>query len=118
MSFEPGLRPWKRKEGEGVQGWQGLPSRRDSGLEEEWSLEMDLEDEAESRKKLDEQKRKLIVCRKSFRKASRVTSSSSCRKWNKGGTISCQNISRTKKRNLQKDSTAAEEEMRKLQKEL
>ena len=44
-----------KKEGEGVQGGQGLPSRRESGLEE-WSVEMDLEDEAESRKKLDEQR--------------------------------------------------------------
>ena len=58
----------------------------------------------------------------------RVTCSSSrCRKWNKGGTIPCQNIRKCRKdreniqsiqdkrRNLQKDSTAVEEEMRKLQ---
>ena len=57
--------PWARiealekKEGEGVQGGQGLPSRRESGLEEGWGVEMDLEDEVESRKKLDEQTRKL-----------------------------------------------------------
>ena len=30
------------------------------------------------------------VCRKSFRKASRVTCSSSCKRWSKGGTTSCQ----------------------------
>ena len=53
------LEALEKKEGEGVQGGQGLPSRRESGLEEEWCVEMDLEDEAESRKKLDEQKRKL-----------------------------------------------------------
>ena len=49
----------KEKEGEGVQGGQGLPSKRGSGLEGEWGVEMDLGDEAESRKKLDEQTRKL-----------------------------------------------------------
>ena len=53
------LEALEKKEGEGVQGGQGLPSRREGGLEELWSVEMDLEDEAESRKKLDEQKRKL-----------------------------------------------------------
>ena len=49
----------EKKEGEGVQGGQGLPSRRGSSLEEEWSAEMDLEDMAEGRKKLDEQEKKL-----------------------------------------------------------
>ena len=48
-----------RQEGEGAQGGQGLQSRRESGMEEEWRTDMDLEDEVESRKKLDEQKRKL-----------------------------------------------------------
>ena len=45
--------------GEGAQGGQGLPCRRESGLEEEWRMDMDVEEEIESRKKLDEQKRKL-----------------------------------------------------------
>ena len=49
----------EKKEGEGVQGRARLPSRRESDLAEEWRVEMDLEDEAESRKKLDQQKRKL-----------------------------------------------------------
>ena len=49
----------EKKEGEGVQGGQGLPSRRESDLEEVWGMEMDLEGEVESRKKLDEQRRKL-----------------------------------------------------------
>ena len=49
----------EKKEGEGVQGGQGLPSTRESGLEEEWGVEMDLEDDVERRKKPDEQKRKL-----------------------------------------------------------
>ena len=53
-------------------------------------------------KKLDEQRRKLqkelrdidkfsCVCRKSFRKTSRVTCNSSCKRWSKGGMTSCQN---------------------------
>ena len=39
-------------------GVQGLPSRSESGSEEEWSVEMDFEDEVERRKKLDVQRRK------------------------------------------------------------
>ena len=52
--FEPGLRPWKKKEGEGVQGGQGLPltERKRPGRRV-------VEDEAESRKKLDDQKKKI-----------------------------------------------------------
>ena len=53
------LEALEKKEGEGDQGGQGFPSRRESGLEEAWGAEMDLEDEAESRKKLDEIKKKL-----------------------------------------------------------
>ena len=49
----------EKMEWEGVQGGHGLTSRRESGLDEEWRMEMDLEDEVESRKKLDEQRRKL-----------------------------------------------------------
>ena len=49
----------EKKEGEGVQGGQGLPSRRESALEEERGMEMDLEAEVESLKKLDAQRRKL-----------------------------------------------------------
>ena len=45
----------EKKEGEG----QSLPARRESGMAEEWGTDMDLEDEVESCKKLDEQKRKL-----------------------------------------------------------
>ena len=48
-----------KKGGEGAQGGQSLPSRRESGLEEEWRVDMDIEDEIESSKKLDEQERKL-----------------------------------------------------------
>ena len=49
----------EKKGGEGAQGGQGLPSRGESGMEEEWRMDMDFEEEVESRKKLDEQKRKL-----------------------------------------------------------
>ena len=50
----------EKKGGEGAQGGQGFLSRRESGMEEEWGMDMDVEeDEIESRKKLDEQKRKL-----------------------------------------------------------
>ena len=101
---------------------------------------MDLEDEADSRKKLVEQQRKLqkelrdiekFSCvPKEFQEALRVTCRNSCKKWNKGSTISCQNIRKCRRgrqkmqsiqdkgRTLPKDSTAAEEEMRKLQEEL
>ena len=50
----------EKKGGEGAQGGQGLPSRRESCMEEEWRMDMDVEDEIESRTKLDEQKKKLL----------------------------------------------------------
>ena len=40
-----------------MQGGPGLPPRRESGMEEVWG--MDVEDEIESRKKLDERRKKL-----------------------------------------------------------
>ena len=46
-----------RQSGGEEQGGQGLPPRRERGMEEVCG--MDVEDEIESRKKLDEQKRKL-----------------------------------------------------------
>ena len=48
---------YQKQNGEGAQGGQGIPPSRESGLEEEWT--MDFEDEIESRKMLDEQKKKL-----------------------------------------------------------
>ena len=57
--LRPRIKALEKKEGEGVQGGQGLPSRRESGLEEEWRIEMDRGDEVEGRKKQDEQRRKL-----------------------------------------------------------
>ena len=48
----------EKKGGEGAQGGQGFPFRTESGMEEEWRMEMYLEDEVESRRKLEKQKRK------------------------------------------------------------
>ena len=36
---------WEKKGGERAQGGQGLPSRRESGKEEEWRMDLDVEDE-------------------------------------------------------------------------
>ena len=47
----------RKQSGEAEEGGQGLPLRRESGLEEMWRREV--EDEIESRKKLDEQRKKL-----------------------------------------------------------
>ena len=48
----------EKKGGEGAQGGQDPPSRKESGMEEQWGMDMDVEDEIESRKKLDEQRPK------------------------------------------------------------
>ena len=56
---ELGARPWRKREEKEPNQGRGLPSRGESGMEEEWEMDMDVEDEIESRKKLDEQKRKL-----------------------------------------------------------
>ena len=58
-SFKPGVRPWKRRKVKESKEGKGF-HQRESDLEEEWGVEMDLEDEAESRKMLDEQKRKFL----------------------------------------------------------
>ena len=42
---------YEKRETEGAQRGQGLPARRESGMEEEWGTDMDVEDEIESRKK-------------------------------------------------------------------
>ena len=49
----------EKKGGEGAQGGQGNPSRRESGMEEEWGMDMDVDEEVESRKKSDEQKKEV-----------------------------------------------------------
>ena len=81
-------------------------------------MDMDLEEEIESRKKLDEQKNSCrrsceklknsrVLCRR-LRKASRVTCSSNCKRWSKGGMTSCQStrsaekITKVDKRNMLK----------------
>ena len=35
--FEPGLRPWKKRKVKESKEGKGLPLKRESGLEEEWS---------------------------------------------------------------------------------
>ena len=40
----------EKKGGEGAQGGQCLPSRRECGMEEEWGMDMDVEDEIERQK--------------------------------------------------------------------
>ena len=68
---------------EGQEG-QGEPARRESGLEEGWN--MDVEEEAVNRKKLDEQRSrqlrdldKLRVCRRTLKPGSKRRGSKSCR---------------------------------------
>ena len=97
----------EKEEAEGVQGGQGLPSRRESGLEEEWCAEMDFEDEAESRRNLDEQMKKL----QSFRKALRVRCSSSCSKWSKGGMTSCQSTRKCRTDHKRYEAFSTKEEI-------
>ena len=57
--FRARLEALEKKGGEGSQGGKGPPQRRESGMEEEWEMDVTVEDEIESRKKLDEHKRKL-----------------------------------------------------------
>ena len=47
----------QKNSGGAEQGGQGFPLGRESGLEEKWG--MDVEDENENRKKLDEERKKL-----------------------------------------------------------
>ena len=99
-SFGPGLRPWRRKEGEEPKEGKAFHPGDKSGMEEECGMDMDVEDEIESRKKLVsrtgscrrscEKLKNSRVCRKMFRKASSVTCSSNCKRWSKGGMMSCQ----------------------------
>ena len=49
--LQAGLRSWRGRKVKESQGGQGLPSRRESGLEEEWRMELDRGDEVEGRKK-------------------------------------------------------------------
>ena len=92
---------------------------------------MEVEDEAECRRKLDQRKKKQKeqrdVDRMSF-VSKETKGTTSCKRWRKGVMISCLSTRRCKevaentkhpgqKKNLQKDSTAAEEEMRKQKEE-
>ena len=72
----------------------------ESGMEEEWRMDMDVEKEIESCKKLDEQKRKLQKELREIEKSlvlvergsgkPQVTCSSNCTRWRKGSMTSCQ----------------------------
>ena len=55
QELQPRLEALEKKEGEGAQGGQGLPFRRESGMEEECRMDMDFGDEIAA----NEQKRKL-----------------------------------------------------------
>ena len=130
----------EKKGGEGAQGGLGFPSRTKSGMGEEWRMDMDLEDEVESRRKLEEQKRKL---QKEWRDVEKFSCAPKEFQENLKSNLQQQlqeveqrrhdfmpeyqkAVKRShkiqsiqdKRRNLQKDSTAAEEETRKLQEEL
>ena len=123
------LEALEKKEWEGVQGGQGLPSGRESGLEEEWGVELNLQDEVESRKKLDEQRRKLQKELRGFEKFSCVPKEfqenvksylqEQLQELEQRRHDLMPEHQKAQKRSqniqsLQKDSTAAEEEIRKL----
>ena len=58
-SVEPGLRPWKRRKVRESKEGKGFHQGEKAVWKKSGGVEMDLEHEAESRKKLDEQKRNL-----------------------------------------------------------
>ena len=76
-----------KKEGEGVQGGQGLPSKRESGLEEVWTSRMRPRvarswiNKRRSSRRSCEILKSSRVSQKNFREALRETCSSSFRKW-------------------------------------
>ena len=127
------LEHYEKKDGEGAQGGQGLPRRRESGMVEEW--EMDVEDENESRKKLDDQRRKL---QKDLRDVEKLSCASKEAQNSLKNDLQqqlqeveqrrhdlmpehqiTQNTKHTgKKRNLQKESAAAQQEMRKIREDI
>ena len=129
-SFGPGLRPWRRRKGKEPKEGKDFHTGRESGLEGEWGTDMDLEDQVESRKKLDEQKRKLQKELRDIDKFSCVpkeieeTLKSYLQQLQEVELMpEHQKVPRRlskiesiedKRRNLQKENVAAEEEMRKL----
>ena len=129
---------YRKQIGGEEQGRQGFPPRRESGLEEVWGLEV--EDEIESRKKLDEQRKKL-------QKELRDVENLSCASKEVQDSLKndlqqqLQEVEQRrhdlmpehqkvqkrsqkiqsiedKRRTFQKESTAAQEEMRKIRKEI
>ena len=132
--------PWKRREEEECKEGRVSPSRKERDLGDVWGEDMNIEGETESRKKLDEQKRKL---QNEFRDVERLSLVS---KEAQESITEClqhqlqevdkrrhdptpdehqrvqkksQKIQRLqdKRRNLQKENAAAQEEMRKIREE-
>ena len=50
MELRARVEALEKKGGEGAQGWQYFPSRRESGMEEEWRMDMEKEVEGVARK--------------------------------------------------------------------
>ena len=112
-SSESDFRPWKRRKVKRSKECKGF-HQGESGLEEEWGVEMDHTEEAESRKKLDEQKKKLQKELRDIEKFSCVLKEfqeSLKVKWNKGGTISCQSISKCRKDHKKYKASRTKEEI-------
>ena len=130
----------EKKGGEGVQRGQGVPSRKEGDLEDVWGEDMDIEDENESRKKLDERKTKLQKELRDVERWSLISKEAQesikeflqhqlqgVEKRRHDLMLEHQKVQKKsqkiqstqdKRRHLQKDSIAPEEEMRKLQEEL
>ena len=134
------LEALEKKGGEGAQGGQGPPPRRQSGLEEKWGMGMDVEDEIEIRKKLNEQKRKLEKEMREIEKLSCLPEEVQeglknslqqqqqeveqrrhdlMPEYQKAlKTSQKMQIIQDKRRNMQKERVAAQEEMRKIRDEI
>ena len=86
----------KQQRGEAGQEGQGVPARRETGHEEDWSMDCG---EVENTKKMDEQRKgcrsnceiskNSRVCRGTFRAGARKSGNSSCRTLSTSGMIFC-----------------------------
>ena len=95
-SLGPGLKLWRRRKGkESKEGKDFHLGERESGLEEGWGVEMDLEDEVQRVARSWMSKRgncrrsceilkSSLMCRKSFRETLGVICNSCCKRWSKG----------------------------------
>ena len=119
--LRPQIEHYRKQRGGEAQGGQGLPPRNESGMEEQWR--MDFEDEIESRKKLNEQRKKLQKELRDVEKLSCVSQLQEVQQRRHDLMPEHQRVQKRpqnvqciqyKKRNLQNESTAAKEEMRKI----